>query len=169
MTASGNSEKNNRYKKYISAHEAGRLFGYSSNCIRRLVREQKIFGAQISHQWFVDPESLGAFVLSVSKQKAIQSEAIKEARKVERKYQRILSGDAVSFSDRAKLVSDRSAQFGLQNWHLHTIFFSTRYLSFRGSSCLSPPHPPSHSCPHPPLHRPLYHPRHRIPRHRLSH
>ncbi|MBI4086962.1 hypothetical protein HY416_03200, partial [Candidatus Kaiserbacteria bacterium] len=104
MTASENHHYQGEYAKYVPADEAGRLFGYTGNYVRRLVRERKIIGAQIKHQWFVDPESLGAFVRNISRQKVIQNQSIREVRIEEQKIGHILSKGGLVSENRATLA-----------------------------------------------------------------
>ena len=56
-------------KEYLSAKDAGRAFGYTSDYVAKLAREGKIDGKKIGRSWFVNEHSLDSFVQSVEKSK----------------------------------------------------------------------------------------------------
>ena len=49
-------------KKYLSASEAAKRFGYTSDYVSKLAREGKVNAQKIDRAWFVDGESLLAFI-----------------------------------------------------------------------------------------------------------
>ena len=48
-------------KKYIQSNQLAREFGYTTDYIGRLAREEKILATLVGRQWFVEPESLRVF------------------------------------------------------------------------------------------------------------
>ena len=68
---------------YITASDAGRVVGYTSDYVARLAREKKVRGRRIGRQWLVDPQSLALFVADAEKQKLLRSDAVRQERKKE--------------------------------------------------------------------------------------
>lgn len=71
-------------KNYISATEAAKLIGYSSDYVARLAREGKIAAQRVKRQWFVEPESLKLFSLEAASEKRKRQEQLKQERVKER-------------------------------------------------------------------------------------
>ena len=67
-------------KEYLPSTLLAVSFGYTSDYIGKLAREEKILGTQVGRQWFVEPESLKIFLQ--------KSEVEKELRKQELRLQR---------------------------------------------------------------------------------
>src|SRR3990167_730160 len=69
--------------EYITAGDAGRVVGYTSDYVARLAREKKVRGRRIGRQWLVDPQSLALFVADAEKQKPLRGDAVRQERKKE--------------------------------------------------------------------------------------
>src|SRR3990167_2327687 len=69
--------------EYITAGDAGRVVGYTSDYVARLAREKKVRGRRIGRQWLVDPQSLTLFVADAEKQKLLRGDAVRQERKKE--------------------------------------------------------------------------------------
>lgn len=70
-------------KEYIPSNELASTFGYSSDYIGKLARDEKILGTLIGRQWFVEPESLKTFLLKTEVEKKIRKEELSLQRKAE--------------------------------------------------------------------------------------
>jgi len=71
-------------KKYVTASDAGKLFGYTSDYVARLAREGKVKGQRLGREWLVDPRSLEAFSKSTAVLKQRRNEELRRERKEER-------------------------------------------------------------------------------------
>ena len=71
-------------KEYLPSTVLSKQFGYSSDYISKLAREEKILASQIGRQWFVEPESLRTFSLQAEFEKKIRKEKLRQERKIER-------------------------------------------------------------------------------------
>ena len=69
---------------YLSAKEAGRLSGYTSDYVARLARQGKISATRVGTQWFVQPESLDKFLKSAELAKSDRKNKLRVERLVER-------------------------------------------------------------------------------------
>ena len=70
-------------KEYIQSNHLAREFGYTSDYIGRLAREEKILATLVGRQWFVEPESLRVFAHQAQFEKEIRKEELRQQRKVE--------------------------------------------------------------------------------------
>lgn len=70
-------------KEYIQSNRLARKFGYTTDYIGRLAREEKILATQVDRQWFVEPESLRIFAHQAQVEKKIRSEELRQQRKFE--------------------------------------------------------------------------------------
>lgn len=70
-------------KKYIQSNQLAREFGYTTDYIGRLAREEKILATQVGRQWFVEPESLRVFSHQAQIEKEIRKEELRQRRKIE--------------------------------------------------------------------------------------
>lgn len=68
-------------KEYFQSSVLAASFGYSSDHIAKLARQEKILGVQIDRQWFIEPESLKTFLLQVAVEKKIRKEELHLERK----------------------------------------------------------------------------------------
>jgi hypothetical protein len=71
-------------KKYIPSAELAGEFGYTTDYISKLARDEKILGLQIERQWFVEPESLRAHLHKIAIEKEIKKDSLRKERKRER-------------------------------------------------------------------------------------
>jgi hypothetical protein len=71
-------------KKYEQSGSLATAFGYTSDYIARLAREEKIIGMQQGRQWFVEPNSLRVFILKNNFEKEISKDELRIRRKRER-------------------------------------------------------------------------------------
>src|SRR3989344_2205360 len=53
-------------KEYLSAREAGALFGYTADYISKLCREGEVVSERVGRSWYVEAKSLESFVLRTS-------------------------------------------------------------------------------------------------------
>ncbi len=70
-------------KEYIQSNRLAREFGYTTDYIGRLAREEKILATQVGRQWFVEPESLRVFSHQAQLEKEIRKEELRQQRKLE--------------------------------------------------------------------------------------
>jgi hypothetical protein len=70
-------------KVYLPSNELAATFGYSSDYLGKLARDEKILGTLIGRQWFIEPESLKTFLLKTEIQKKIRKEELSIQRKAE--------------------------------------------------------------------------------------
>ncbi len=70
-------------KKYIQSNQLAREFGYTTDYIGRLAREEKILATLVGRQWFVEPESLRVFSHQAQLEKEIRKEELRQQRKLE--------------------------------------------------------------------------------------
>ena len=70
-------------KKLISTKDAGELSGYTSDYLARLARAGKIVGKRVGHSWFIDSESLTAFLGEQESRKLDYTRALARAREAE--------------------------------------------------------------------------------------
>jgi hypothetical protein len=71
-------------KAYLPSTALSAEFGYTSDYIGKLAREEKILGIQIDRQWFIAPESLRMHLHKIATEKEIKKEALRAIRKKER-------------------------------------------------------------------------------------
>jgi hypothetical protein len=71
-------------ENYISASDAAKLIGYSSDYVTRLAREEKIVAKQVNRRWFIEIDSLKLFSLQVASEKRARKEDLREERLHER-------------------------------------------------------------------------------------
>lgn len=71
-------------KEYLPSSTLCTAFGYSSDYIGKLAREEKILGTLVGRQWFVEVESLKTFALKVAVEKDIHKAELRLERKRER-------------------------------------------------------------------------------------
>jgi hypothetical protein len=69
--------------EYISATQAGKTFGYTSDYITMLARQGHIEATKIGHQWFVIESSVRDFVNHKTKEKDARANALRAARRAE--------------------------------------------------------------------------------------
>ena len=67
-------------KKFLSALEAAKRFGYTSDYVTKLAREGKVVARKIDREWFVDSDSLLAFIADAKKKELDRREALKRER-----------------------------------------------------------------------------------------
>jgi len=91
--------------KFLSSKEASRVFGYSSDYIARLARQHKIIATRIGHQWFVEPTSLGKFLVESSEETSTRLKKLSVERKLER----------ANFQDTATLSHAPTLENSLKN------------------------------------------------------
>lgn len=100
---------------FLSSKEASRVFGYSSDYIARLARQEKITATRIGHQWFVEPTSLGKFLVDSSEETSSRLKKMSVERKLERS----------SFQETATVsvaqTFENSVQNISQNSHAHAV------------------------------------------------
>lgn len=70
-------------KVYLPSNELAATFGYSSDYLGKLARDEKIIGTLIGRQWFIEPESLKTFLQKTEIQKKIRKEELSIQRKAE--------------------------------------------------------------------------------------
>ncbi len=103
--------------EYLSAREAARRVGYSSDYVARLARQGKITATRIGAQWFVDPESLDSFTQFAERSKEQRREELRSVRLKEREVEGkdvrsdIKISDAPSASFKTPLSVIEPAQF----------------------------------------------------------
>lgn len=71
-------------KEYFQSNVLATSLGYTSDYIGKLAREEKVLGTLIGRQWFIEPESLKAYLHKARIQKEIISEELSMERKFER-------------------------------------------------------------------------------------
>ncbi|MBI4086950.1 helix-turn-helix domain-containing protein, partial [Candidatus Kaiserbacteria bacterium] len=71
--------------EYLTVSDAARAFGYTNNYVARLVREGKVLGKRIGHQWLVARTSLEVFSADAAKQKVCRNEEIQKRLAEERR------------------------------------------------------------------------------------
>jgi len=81
-------------KEYYPSAEIAQTFGYTSDYVSRIAREEKIIATRIGRQWFVDKDSFEEFVVLVKQGKQDRSEALKKERQAERMMQEQKVADA---------------------------------------------------------------------------
>ena len=62
LTRKDQEMENRLLENYISIARAVGHSGYSSQYLRRLIRDKKIHGIKFSHFWMVDVQSLNAYI-----------------------------------------------------------------------------------------------------------
>lgn len=92
-------------KEYLPSNLLAGDFGYSTDYIARLAREEKILGTQVGRQWFVERESLKTFLHKVN----IQKEIRKEELRLERKAEQVTTAKLIQNSSESKLPDSRIA------------------------------------------------------------
>jgi hypothetical protein len=70
-------------KKYLSSKAAGELGGYTHDYIGKLCREGTLTCERVGRAWFVEEDSLRAFIITQEHNKAVLKDKLKESRKVE--------------------------------------------------------------------------------------
>jgi hypothetical protein len=70
-------------KEYMPSTDAAKLFGYTSDYISRLAREKRIVAACIDRRWFIEKDSLTAFLQQTDEEKKKRSDALKIQRRAE--------------------------------------------------------------------------------------
>lgn len=70
-------------KEYLQSNVLAVTFGYSSDYLGKLAREEKILGTQIGRQWFIEPESLKTFLAKSAIEKELRKEELSLKRKIE--------------------------------------------------------------------------------------
>lgn len=70
-------------KMYMPSTMLSASYGYTSDYISKLAREEKVLGTQIGRTWFVEPESLKLFLHQVEVNKQIRKEELSRQRKLE--------------------------------------------------------------------------------------
>lgn len=101
--------------KFLSSKEASRVFGYSSDYIARLARQEKITATRIGHQWFVEPTSLGKFLMESSEENSVRLKKLSDERKQERAV----------FNDISSTSSVLHQENFSQNSNAHSISIAT--------------------------------------------
>lgn len=71
-------------KNYVPSNSLAGSFGYSSDYIGKLAREEKVLGLQVGRQWFVEPTSLEVYLQKVTIEKEIVKDELRATRKRER-------------------------------------------------------------------------------------
>jgi hypothetical protein len=71
-------------KNYFPSIMLAGAFGYTSDYIGKLAREEKVLGLQIGRQWFVEKNSLEVYLQKIAIEKQIQKDALSQLRKKER-------------------------------------------------------------------------------------
>ena len=71
-------------KEYLPSVELGKQFGYTSDYVSKLARDEKILGTQVGRQWFVEPESLRTYIQQLDVEKKMYKENLSRQRKLER-------------------------------------------------------------------------------------
>ena len=71
-------------KKYLSAREAAKLAGYTSDYVTRLAREEKVKAKHEKNQWWIEAESLKLFSLHAEAEKRARKDQLREERLRER-------------------------------------------------------------------------------------
>lgn len=72
-------------KKYFPSSSLCMSFGYTSDYLGKLAREEKILGTLVDRQWFIEKESLKTFLIKTEIEKKILKEELSLQRKLERK------------------------------------------------------------------------------------
>ncbi len=72
-------------KKYFPSSALCTSFGYTSDYLGKLAREEKILGTLVGRQWFIEEQSLRIFLLKNDVEKKILKEELSLQRKLERK------------------------------------------------------------------------------------
>ncbi len=67
----------------ISSVEAGKRFGCTNDYVARLARQGKVHGTRVGREWFVDPSSLGHFIMQAESAKRERATRLREQRKLE--------------------------------------------------------------------------------------
>lgn len=75
-------------KQFIPARKAGEFVSYGSDYISKLAREGKIEGSRVGSRWYVNLDSLLAFVETTKKEKELRAEKIRAERKLEQTVHR---------------------------------------------------------------------------------
>lgn len=70
-------------KEYLPVSAVAKRFGYTSDYIARLAREEKILATRIGRNWFVEPESLHSFSVQSEIEKKLRGEELSRKRKIE--------------------------------------------------------------------------------------
>lgn len=70
-------------KEYIQSSTLAADFGYTSDYIGKLARDEKIIGTQVGRQWFIEPESLKLFLHKSNIEKDIRKQELSKKRKRE--------------------------------------------------------------------------------------
>ena len=70
-------------KEYLQSNVLASSFGYTSDYIGKLAREEKIIGTQVGRQWFIEPESLKIFLHKVQVEKEFRKIELRQLRKIE--------------------------------------------------------------------------------------
>ncbi|MBY0539738.1 helix-turn-helix domain-containing protein, partial [Patescibacteria group bacterium] len=93
--------------EYLSAREAGELFGYSPDYVSRLCRNGQVRSQRVGKAWFVEHESLKAF--------SLKSELEAEERKAELRAERINEiKDSITIHAANSSNVSSLGQYGLQ-------------------------------------------------------
>lgn len=71
-------------KEYLPSNVLASRFGYTTDYIGKLAREEKILGTLIGRSWFVEPESLRIFSTQAEIAKKIRQDELRVKRKIER-------------------------------------------------------------------------------------
>lgn len=70
-------------KEYLQSNVLAVTFGYTSDYIGKLAREEKILGTQVGRQWFIEPESLKVFLQKAQVEKELRKSVLSRQRKFE--------------------------------------------------------------------------------------
>lgn len=82
-------------KEYLPSSTLCKAFGYSSDYVGKLAREEKILGTLVGRQWFVEHESLKIFALKVAVEKNIHKAELALERRRERSEHTALEDNAM--------------------------------------------------------------------------
>jgi len=70
-------------KEYLQSNVLASSFGYTSDYIGKLAREEKIIGTQVGRQWFIEPESFKFFLHKSQVEKELRKVELRQLRKIE--------------------------------------------------------------------------------------
>ncbi len=115
-------------KKYFSSSSLSSRFGYTSDYIAKLARDEKILGTQMGRLWFVEPESLNVFLTQAKIAKEMRQEELRSQRKIERQLHR----GTTQKDDRSQQVLAFSAFSQTVAIVLCGLLVATLYWSARG-------------------------------------
>jgi len=72
-------------KEYLPAPLAGKRFGYTGTYLIMLAKAGKVIGQKVGGRWYIEPNSVSAFLDNAEKAREVRSELLSETRREELK------------------------------------------------------------------------------------